>query len=424
MTQRLDALDVLRGMTVLAMIVVNNPGTWAHVYPPLLHAHWHGCTPTDLIFPFFLFVVGAGMAFALAKHAPGAKIAPTPRGVNAEPRADANADAISTPARAPELSGAGSGRIALYIKIFRRALVLVALGLALNAFLTKDLSQVRLPGVLQRIGLCYFLVAMLVLHLRVRWQVLVGAAVLLAYWALLRFVPVPELPPDSRKAFELLGEGGLSNTQNWARWLDLRVLGERFTWSGSATDPEGLLSTLSASVTTLMGYWAGVYLRSRPRPTTRAALVLAVAGCAGIGAGLAWSLDQPANKTLWTSAYVLLTAGWATVFLAGWYWLGDVRGWRWTGVVSRAAGKNAILLFVASGVAARLLGYHTLATGNATAPSVTLKVWLYETFCVPLGAMVSTDPRLASLLFALANLLVWSAVAVVLARRGWFWKVG
>jgi predicted acyltransferase len=401
MRPRLDALDVLRGMAMMAMVLVNNPGDWGAVYPPLRHADWHGCTPTDLVFPFFLFAVGAAMAFSL--HAP----APDP----------------STPPAWPLRSGNG----ALYRKIARRTCILLLLGLGLNAFLTPDLSHLRLTGVLQRIALCYALSALLLLHARTMVVVVISAGVLVGYWALLRFVPPPPMPPGLLHLAEPRGEGWLSNLTNWPRWVDLQVLGVRHTWTGSPTDPEGLLATLPACVNVVIGALAGVYLRVHLATLHSGhALRLALWGAGLLAAGLLWSLDLPLNKTLWTSSYVLVSSGWALLAMAAWVWVVDVAGWRWLGHPFRIAGVNAITLFVGSGILARLMNFHTVTVpGSAgAARQVTLKEWVVEQAAAPLAARLSEDPRLASLVYALLIVAGWWLVLWVMHRRGWVLRVG
>jgi predicted acyltransferase len=421
MRPRLDALDVLRGMTMLAMVLVNNPGDWGAVYPPLLHAEWHGCTPTDLIFPFFLFAVGAAMAFSL--HTP----APAPN-LQAPSMPDAGG-----PGAWPFRSANGT----IYRKIARRTCILLLLGLGLNAFLTPDLSSLRIPGVLQRIALCYALTALLLLHARTMVVVAISAAVLVGYWILLRFVPPPSMTPaliphpsmpfDPRLLVELRGEGGLSNLSNWPRWVDLQVLGHQHTWIGSPTDPEGLLSTLPACVSVVIGALAGVYLRVHHASLSAAHVIrLALWGIGLLAGGLLWSLDLPLNKPLWTSSYVLVTGGWALLALAAWVWVVDVAGWRWLGNPFRIAGLNAITLFVGSGILARLLTFHTVTiAGTDGAPrSVTLKAWIVEQVAVPLAARVTYDPRTASLVYALLMVAAWWLALWIMHRRGWVLRVG
>lgn len=368
---RLIALDAFRGATMLAMVIVNNPGSWAHVYPPLRHAAWHGCTPTDLIFPFFLFIVGASMAFSM------------PRAV------------------------ARLGRRGAWLRIMKRAALLVLIGLLLNGFPFFDLATLRVPGVLQRIGLCFALAGTLVLLTGVRTQVVLAAAMLLGVTAAMRVVP---------------GGAGLTEGDNLARDIDLAVIGPAHLWRGSPTDPEGVLSTLPAAVTTLLGYWAGLWIagagRGAPRPRVGTMLAgLAAGGAALAAAGWLWSRGPgvagvPLNKPLWTGSYVLFTAGLAALALAGLYALVEVARYRRLGVALQMCGVNALLLFVGSGVIARLLGVIKI-------DGAPLKTRIYES----LAAALPGDDRLASLAFALINVGVWWLLLWWLWRRGWAWRV-
>jgi Uncharacterized conserved protein len=357
-TARLTSLDAFRGLTIAAMILVNNPGSWSAIYRPLAHAEWHGCTPTDLIFPFFLFIVGTAMAFSLGKHGRGSHV---------------------------------------WWRIGRRVLVLFALGLVLNGFWSYDPATTRVPGVLQRIALVYGLACVLVLTARVRTQVAVGAALLLGYWALLALVPPPGGVAPS-----------LSAESNWVRSIDRAILPAGNLYRAEATDPEGLLSTLPAMVTCLLGYWAGLWIRRGPRHT-RTAAWLAVVGACGVALGWLWALGFPLNKKLWTSSYVLFTAGWAAVGLAGMLWVIDVRGWsKWSRPLVWM-GVNAIFVFVASGLVGRLLV--KIRTGE---PAVSVKQWLYE------RAFLSwSEGANASLAFAAATLAAWWLVLWGMERLGW-----
>ena len=244
---RLMSLDAFRGATIAAMILVNNPGSWAHVYAPLRHADWHGCTPTDLIFPFFLFIVGTSMAFSMRGYLSGDR-----------PRSSA------------------------YARIARRVAALFALGLVLSGVLWNDWSVLRIPGVLQRIALVYLLASVLVLNARPAVQGVVAVVALLGYWLLLTRVPGPD------------GSWGLGAESNIVRAADLALIGEAHLYSNSPTDPEGLLSTLPAVVTTLLGYWSGLALRTH---RNGAVPRLLVAGAIGVVAGLVWGAGRvPAQQ--------------------------------------------------------------------------------------------------------------------------------
>ncbi len=329
------------------MILVNNPGSWSRVYPPLLHAEWHGWTPTDLIFPFFLFIVGVAMSFSFA-----ARGSPPP-----------------------------------LAKILVRSLVLFGLGLFMAAFPRFDFSHLRIPGVLQRIAVCYLAASLLVLHLGRRALCWVLALLLFGYFLVL--------------GSDLTLEGNL------AARLDRFLLGGHLwkaTW-----DPEGLLSTLPAIATTILGYLAGERLRAGDGGH-EAAATLFTAGWVLILSGLLWSIWFPINKNLWTSSYVLFTAGAALQFLAFLYWTVDVRKWRGWTMPAVVFGRNAIAVFVLSGLVAKSLMLYKVEREGGSSSS--LYQLLYE------RAFASWAGSLrGSLLFALATVLFWWLVMWVLYRR-------
>jgi predicted acyltransferase len=340
------------------MVIVNNPGDWGTVYWPLLHAEWHGWTPTDLIFPFFLFIVG-----------------------------------VST--------GLGS-KPATIASICRRGAVIWGLGLFLAGFPFFNLATIRIPGVLARIAWCYVVAALLARAVagdrqRYRSILAVAMALLAGYWMLLAFVP----PPGGFA-------GDLTPAGNLGAWLDRTLLG-RHVWRGGAFDPEGLLSTVPAIGSTLLGVLAGWLINdaSSPKAIVRGLLRW---GLAGVIAGLVVAVWLPINKSLWTSSYALFTAGVAAAALAVCYWLIDSRpGNRPTALTEPfvALGRNAILLFVLSGLIAKTLIY--LKWPN---PATSMGQWLYVTAFQPFA-----PPQVASLLYALANLLVLYALLAVLHRK-------
>lgn len=367
---RLRSLDTFRGLTMAAMVIVNNPGDWATVYAPLLHANWHGWTPTDLIFPAFLFIVGASIALGAPE-----RLAPT--------------------------------------TVLKRGLMLVAIGLFLSGFPFFNPARWRVPGVLQRIGLCYVMAALLWRIVRVpehslatlRRLSLATAGCLLAYWALMVLVP-----PPGGVAGDLTAEGNLG------AWLDRQVFGTHLwktTW-----DPEGLLSSLPAVGTTLMGVMAGHWIgRARPHCVATA---LVYAGGAAMMVGTAWGQVFPINKALWTSSYALFAGGAAMLVLGVLHWrLDDTRA---TPVLARlsepwvALGRNALLLFVLSGLVAKTL--LLVKVTGADGAVVSLQQVLYRSVFVPLAA-----PKVASLLYAVTNLAALSALLVWLHRRRWYWRV-
>ena len=296
------SLDVFRGATMAAMVVVNTPGDWAAVYAPLLHAEWHGWTPTDLIFPFFVFIVGVSIVFS-------------------------------------------SRRTAGTTTIVRRGAVLYGLGLLLALYPRFDLTTVRLVGVLPRLALCYVAAALVARAMasrdereQVRTVLTIAGVLVVGYWALLRFVPVPGG-----------SAGDLSPAGNLGAWIDRTVIGEAHLWSQSRSwDPEGLLSTVPAMATALTGVAAGLVLAGGRSAGQKTAWLVA-AGITWTAAGLAWDRSFPINKSLWTSSYVLLTSGLAALALAACYWAVDVHGWRRGLRPFVVMGTNALALFVVSG---------------------------------------------------------------------------
>jgi predicted acyltransferase len=364
---RLHSLDVFRGITIAAMLLVNNPGSWSTVYPPLLHAEWHGWTPTDLIFPFFLFIVGVSMAFSFG--------------------------------RALE---SGANRAEVMRKAAVRAAKLIALGLVLHAFpwWRLDLGTLRIPGVLQRIGLAFLIASALVLWLDGRGRIIAAGTILLGYWALMMLVPVPGS-----------GAGVLEPGQDLGAFIDRAVFGTSHLWSQARTwDPEGLLSTLPAVATVLLGFFTGEWLRSS-RDSREKIRGMILGGLVAIGLGLLWGAVFPINKPLWTSSYVVFTAGAALLGLALCYWSLDFRGHRRWGYPFLLFGVNAIAAFFLSSLFARIIG---IRWGEG--PS--LKASIYE----PLFASWLA-PQNASLAYALSFVLLWTAIMWGFHRAGVYWKV-
>ena len=361
---RLTSLDVFRGLTMAAMVIVNTPGDWGAVYAPLLHAEWHGWTPTDLIFPFFVFIVGVSIVI--------------------------------------------SKRRATIGTIARRAAVLYGLGLLLALYPRFDFSTVRVMGVLPRLAICYFAAALVYRALAGRPEAARAsaasaacAALLAAYWALMQFVAAPG---------GLAGD--LSPSGNLGAWIDRAVIGEAHLWRQSKTwDPEGLLSTVPAIATALSGIAAGVVLFGGRSPAQKLRILI-VAGAAATVAGLAWSFEFPINKNLWTSSYVLFTSGLASMLLAACYWVIDVRGSRrWTRPFV-VMGTNALALFVVSGWLVKTLLLIRVPSGDGA--TATLYRAIYANVFVPMA-----PPKLASLLFAITALLVLYGLLEVMYRRRW-----
>ena len=355
---RLLSVDALRGLTVAAMVLVNNPGTWRAVYPPLRHATWHGWTLTDVIFPFFVFIVGVAIPLALG----------------------------------PRL--ARSGRAGVVAKVVRRSLVIFLLGIVLNGFPWYTWATLRIPGVLQRIAVCYLIAALVYLWTSTRAQALIAAALLLGYWLAMIWIPVPGY-----------GAGDLSPAGNLAAYLDRAILGPHIWQAAKVYDPEGILSTLPAVATALLGVLTGTWLRN-DRPSGSLAIRLAGAGVAGVVAGELWGIWFPINKSLWTSSYVLLTAGLAMLVLAAFYWLVEVRGWRRWATPFAVLGVNALVLYFLSSLVARLM---SIVRVGADGRSVQAE--LFDRLFVPMAAPIN-----ASLAFAMVYVVAWWAILWVLYR--------
>lgn len=367
-SKRLLSLDFFRGITIAAMILVNNPGNWSHVYPPLLHAEWHGWTPTDLIFPFFLFIVGVSITLAFSTR----KLEQTP-----------SKD--------------------LYRKIARRTFLLFALGLFLSGFPFYDLTSIRIPGVLQRIAVCYFFASLIFLHGSVKTQAAWAFGFLLVYWAAMAWFPVPGV-----------GAGSYEKGANFSAWIDQLFLNGHM-WSQTKTwDPEGIFSTLPAISTTLFGVLTGQLLRHNMAAMKKVWLMLIYA-LAAIAIGSVWHYVLPINKSLWTSSYALFMSGMALAVLALSYYLIDIKGWRKGTQPFCVYGMNAITVFVASGIVGRLLYLVKWQSGDAV---ITLKDWLVNSFFVPW-----LSPLNASLAYALCFVFLSYLAMYYLYKKQIFIKV-
>lgn len=367
--ERLLSLDVFRGITVAAMILVNNPGTWESVYSPLLHAHWNGCTPTDLVFPFFLFIVGVSIHFAFLP-----------------------------------VSENGLTR-QLFLKILRRSLIIFALGLFLAWFpvFTLDrLSRLRIPGVLQRISIVFFFSSIIYLSSNWLTHIRIAVSLLVGYFILMTIVPVPDF-----------GAANLEPETNLGAWVD-RLLLDGHLWAQSKTwDPEGTLSTLPAIATCLLGMLSGQLITKVKSAAEKVAWLFFI-GSVLILLGLTWDLIFPINKALWTSSYVLYTGGIATQFLAALYWLVDIQGHKKWATPFVYYGTNAIFVFVVSGILAKtLLRIKVDAEGN-----ISLWSYLYENLYA-----TWLPPKDASLLFALSLLALFLVILWQMYKRKIFIKV-
>lgn len=377
MNNRLLSLDAFRGFTIAAMLLVNNPGDWGHVYAPLLHAHWHGWTFTDWVFPFFVFITGLAMTISLARRA-----------------------------------AEGADKTALLLRTWRRAATIVGIGLLLNLIPTFDFSTLRIPGVLQRLGLCTLLAAPIVLWCGRRGVALWAVALMAVYTFIQLCVPVPD-------ATGAVHTGLLEPGQDAGAWLD-RALLDGHLWKQARTwDPEGLLSTLPAVTSQLLGVLAGYVLASKKEPADKA-MTWVIAGLASLWVGQVLDTSlMPINKSLWTPSFVFATTGWALLVFAVFYWLLDAMPQplaraRWARVLHPFVvfGMNAIFLFALSGLVAKAM--YTVKFADGRTLGAVLYAPLRDSGLAPINA---------SLLHAVAFVAVMYAVAWALYRKHWFIKV-
>jgi predicted acyltransferase len=352
------------------MILVNNPGSWSTIYAPLKHAEWNGCTPTDLIFPFFLFIVGVSISYAL-----GSKKEST-------------------------------SQSKLLLTAFKRALILFSLGLFLNLFPKvftdpiEAFNTVRIPGVLQRIAVVFFITALIFLKTSQKTQLRLFFGILIAYWALMTLVPVPDV-----------GYANLEKETNLGAWLDRTILTEAHLWKSAKTwDPEGILSTLPAVATGIFGVLIGTWLRRKDREASVKISWMFSIGILAVILGLIWDLCFPINKALWTSSFVLYAGGLATIGLALCYWLIDVQGYKKGTTPFVVYGVNAITVFFLSGLIPRILTMIMVTMPDGT--RVNSRVWMYETFYTPYFTPVN-----ASLAGAITFILIWLAILWWMFKR-------
>jgi predicted acyltransferase len=393
--QRVKSLDVFRGITMAGMILVNNAGDGLHVFPPLEHSTWDGCTPTDLVFPFFLFIVGVAIPFSLASR----RVKLIAQGLTRQEQDRA-----------------------IVLNAIRRAVVLFALGLLLAAFPIHlhrsaqgsttgmgilDPATLRIPGILQRIALCYLAAAVLTAFSGWKTRTVIAAALLLGYTLLMRLVPVPGFGP-----------GVLTREGSLASYLD-RLLFGAHTYR-PAYDPEGLLSTLPAIATAVIGTFAGQWLRTSKSSSEKAAGLLAFGVIAAVVGYLTNGLLLPINKPLWTPSYVLYAGGLALLGFGLCYWIIDVHGHdRWA-VPFTILGMNAIAVFVLSG----LLGRVTLLVEVPVDGRPVLKTWLYDHLLAPMThAPLNVSPYVASVVWGSGYVLLFLGVATWMHRRRVFLKV-
>lgn len=392
--ERLLALDVFRGATVAGMLLVNNPGTWSAIYPPLEHAPWHGWTPTDLIFPFFLFIVGITTSISLSGR-----------------------------------RARGDDEGAILRQVLKRGALIFLFGLLLSWFpfftytaipdvpdpsfmdrVVYRVEHLRILGVLQRIGLAYLCGALLTLRTSLKAQFVILGVLLFGYWALMTLVPVPDTGVAGRFVLD-------KPDQLLSAWLDRTILSVNHLWSGSKTwDPEGLLSTVPAIGTVILGTFAGRWIARRDVEINARLAAMFSAGAVTMMLGLVWNWFFPINKSLWTSSYVLFSGGMATVVLATCLWVIDVRGIRgWTRPFV-VYGLNPMLAFLGSGMMARMMGSMIMIDVNGTDTPLQAVVYknLYASWLTPINA---------SLAFAITFVAFWYVLLLIAEKRGFVLKV-
>lgn len=374
---RLISLDVFRGLTIAMMIIANMAGVVPDVYPFLSHALWNGCTPTDLVFPFFLLIVGVAMSFSLSKYSLESKL-----------------DKF------------------VYFNLCRRAVILFTLGLLLNGFWNQgvgsfDLQSLRVMGVLQRIGLAYLFASLIVLKFPEKIQWALAGILLIFYWLTMMYIPVPDY-----------GAGILTREGNFGAFIDRLIIAKPHLYAGDGFnfrgDPEGLFSTIPAIVNVLFGYFAGQWMR-KSTINSHTSMDLVLWGLCSLVVGMIWDGLFPINKKLWTSSYVLFSTGWGLVFLAACYDLIEVRKIKRWSKGFEIIGLNAIALFVASVFLIKVTVKLKIGEGEN---AISVYNWIYRNL---FASWVGNTN--GSFLFALATLLLWYGLAFFMYRQRWFIKV-
>lgn len=371
-SKRLLSLDVFRGITIAGMILVNTPGTWEYVYPPLLHADWHGVTPTDWVFPFFLFIVGVAIPLALGKRL-----------------------------------ARGDNKQQIMLKILRRTLLIFAIGLFLAGFPKFDLANIRIPGVLQRIALVYFFCSLIFVYIKGwRTQLMISIGLLVLYWVLMTLIPVPGgYPPN------------LQPETNLGAWLDRTILGSQHLWKQAVTwDPEGLLSTMPAIVTGMVGVFTGLWIKTERNDYQKLTGMFAI-GTILLALSLTWDIFFPINKKIWTSSYVLYTGGVALLFLGVVYWLVDVLQYKTWIKPFVVYGTNALFAYIMSSFIVKLMLIPKFEQPDGGTQNLYGKI--YTDIFEPMFA----SPYNASLAFAITYVLFILGLTWLLYWRKIFIKV-
>ena len=378
---RLLSLDVFRGITIASMILVNNPGSWQYVYPPLRHASWNGCTPTDLVFPFFLFIVGVAITLSMTKR-----------------------------------KDEGARQASLIFQIFKRSILIFLIGLFLNGFPDFNFASIRIPGVLQRIALVYLISS--IIFLKTDWKFILSISVffLFFYWILITLIPVPGIGnPDLSKSVLLDPVTNQKTAPNIIAWLDNLLLGGHLWGATKIWDPEGLLSTIPAISTCLSGVLLGKFLQNSMDNIQKTVWIFISANLL-IFTGMIWDLSFPFNKSIWTSSYVLFTSGIALNVFAFCYWFADIKKIIWWTKPFVIYGTNAIAVYFLSGIFSDLL--YTIKIYDAAGNSKSLGGAIYNSLFTPFFS-----PYVASLLWALVYVLFWLAIMWLFYRKKIFIRI-
>lgn len=444
--ERLVSLDAFRGMTIAGMVLVNNPGTWSAIYGPLKHAEWHGITPTDYVFPFFLFIVGVSISIALGKRKTekagsdfykkiitrSLAIFATGLAISALPLFVMGDTNIAWPLKWIAAISIIASLYFLFLRNFKVAFSLIALWavivfgslIAGSDVAWYNVGQMRIPGVLQRIAVCYLIVSLIFLHTNWKQQAAIGIALLLVYWLLMTVVQVPgcDVTTIDDKACNL------------AAWLDRTILTEAHIWrSAKVFDPEGILSTVPALATTISGVLTGTWLTQKYKDNDesegsqatikddqagdlRKAVGLFFMGTILLAIGWTWSLVFPLNKSLWTSSYVVYTSGLALLTLGFCYYVIDIKGYKRWARPFVIFGVNALALFVFSGIMARVMGMIRIPAADEK--TISLQQWIFNNLFLSLA-----QPINASLAYAISFILLWLFLMWLLYRRRLFIKI-
>lgn len=420
--ERLISLDVFRGFTILLMTIVNNPGSWATVYPPLLHSDWNGCTPTDLVFPFFIFIMGVAVAFAMPNKTFDSTtfnriLVRSVRmfclgvffnffgkiqlfGLEGIPLLIGRL--VITAAVGYALMGSFNSKIKTYLAF---SILVIYLFLAYSGI--EAYENVRLPGVLQRIGIIYFIISLLYLKTTQKTQLLVALALLLGYWGIMTLIPVPGI-----------GISNLEKGTNLASWIDSIVL-KGHMWEVTNTwDPEGILSAIPAIATGIIGMFIGQLLK-RTIPKLEIAKRMGIYGAVLVSLALVWNIVFPINKSLWTSSFVLYTAGLAILSLTVFYYIIDISNYKkWTKIFL-FWGVNPMIVFFLSEIIPQAFQMISLQNPTITTEQINLLDYIYSFGVLPFF----NNPMTASLAFALIYTGFWTILLWYFYKNKMIFKV-